>query len=179
MKLKNLCKTASNCAQCPLHESRTNVVFGEGPENADIMLVGEGPGEKEDETGRPFIGRSGKLLTDLIHQAGMDRQDIYITSIVKCRPENNRMPRKSEYETCIDLYLNRQIKLINPKIIGMLGNSAIYALTRQKSVTKIHGNVYEVDGRKYMALFHPAAALRFRKFIPMLKEDLLKLKNLI
>jgi DNA polymerase len=143
------------------------------------MLVGEAPGEKEDQTGKPFVGRSGRLLTDIITESGMDRRDIYITSIVKCRPENNRLPRKLEYTTCIGLYLNKQIDLINPKIIGLLGNSAIYALIGKKNVTKIHGNVYEVDGRKYMALFHPAAAVRFRKLIPQLEEDMLKLKNLI
>lgn len=179
MKLKGLCKIASTCVECPLHKSREKVVFGEGPKNADIMFVGEAPGEKEDETGRPFIGRSGKLLTDLVEDAGMDRRDIYITSVVKCRPENNRIPRKLEYETCINLYLSKQIELINPRIIGLLGNSAIYALIRRKNITRIHGNTYEVDGIKYMALFHPAAALRFRKLLPQLKEDMLKLKSLI
>lgn len=104
MKLENLCKIAGNCISCPLHESKTHTVFGEGPEDARIMLVGEAPGKNEDETGRPFIGSSGKLLTDLISGAGMNRNDIYITSIVKCRPENNRKPRKLEYTTCIDLF---------------------------------------------------------------------------
>ncbi len=179
MKLEKLCKIASNCMQCPLHVSRTHTVFGEGPKDADIMLIGEAPGENEDETGKPFVGRSGRLLTDIITEAGMDRDHIYITSIVKCRPENNRIPRKGEYTTCIHLYLSKQIELINPKVIGLLGNSAIYALIGQKSVTKIHGNTYEVDGRKYMALFHPAAALRFRKFLPQLKEDMMRLKYLL
>ena len=163
--------------QCPLNESRTHVVFGEGPEDAKIVLIGEAPGENEDKTGRPFIGRSGKLLTDIINNAGMNRSNIYITSIVKCRPENNRLPRKLEYTTCIDLYLNKQIELINPDIIGLLGNSAINACIRKTKITKIHGNIYEVGGRKYMAMFHPAAAVRFRKYLPLLKEDMVKLRK--
>lgn len=178
-KLEELCKIASSCTKCPLHQSRTHVVFGEGPEDAKIMLIGEAPGENEDRTGKPFVGRSGRLLTDIITEAGMNRSDIYITSIVKCRPENNRLPRKLEYTTCISLYLSRQIDSINPDIIGLLGNSAIYALIGQKSVTKIHGNIYEFDGRKYMALFHPAAAVRFRKYLPFLKEDMVKLRKAV
>lgn len=176
MKLEELCKIASTCIRCPLHESKTHTVFGEGPEDAKIMLIGEAPGKNEDETGRPFIGSSGKLLSELISESGMNRHDIYITSIVKCRPENNRKPRKLEYTACIDLYLRRQIELINPDIIGLLGNSAIYALTGDSDIKQIHGNLYKVDGRKFMALFHPAAALYSRKLLPQLKEDMIKLK---
>jgi uracil-DNA glycosylase family 4 len=179
MKLKELCKIASNCKECPLHESRTHVVFGEGPEDAKIMLVGEAPGRFEDETGRPFIGSSGKLLSEIISGAGMDRRDIFITSIVKCRPENNRKPRKLEYTTCMDLYLNKQIESINPDIIGLLGNSAIYSLIGKTDIKKIHGSIYKVDGRKYMALFHPAAALYSRKLLPQLKEDMIELKKAV
>ncbi len=177
MKLQELCNQANNCNQCPLNESRTHTVFGEGPENAKIMLIGEAPGRNEDETGRPFIGSSGKLLSELIQDAGMDRSQIYITSIVKCRPENNRKPRKAEYSTCIRLFLKKQIEIINPDIIGLLGNSAIYALIGESNIKKIHGQTYQVDGRKYMALFHPAAALYSRKLLPQLKEDMLKLKK--
>ncbi|MCE5213517.1 MAG: uracil-DNA glycosylase [Methanobacterium sp.] len=177
MKLQELCKKAIDCNECPLHESKTNTVFGEGPDNAKIMLIGEAPGRNEDETGRPFIGSSGKLLSELIQEAGMDRSHIYITSIVKCRPENNRKPRKTEYSTCMELFLTKQIELINPDIIGLLGNSAIYALIGGNNIKKIHGQIYQVDGRKYMALFHPAAALYSRKLLPQLKEDMLKLKK--
>jgi uracil-DNA glycosylase len=177
MKLIELCKQAQNCMKCPLHESKTHTVFGEGSGDAKIMLIGEAPGRNEDETGRPFIGSSGKLLSELIQGAGMDRQDMYITSIVKCRPENNRKPRKLEYTTCMDIYLKKQIELINPDIIGLLGNSAIYALTGESNIKQIHGNIYEVGGRKFMALFHPAAALYSRALLPQLKEDMYKLKN--
>lgn len=177
MNLDNLCKIASSCISCPLHESKTHTVFGEGPEDARIMLIGEAPGKNEDETGRPFIGSSGKLLTDLISGAGLNRDDIYITSIVKCRPLNNRKPRKLEYTTCIDLYLKKQIEFINPDIIGLLGNSAIYALIGKNNIKQIHGNIYPVDGRKFMALFHPAAALYSRILLPQLVEDMIKLKK--
>ncbi|MGB9937829.1 MAG: uracil-DNA glycosylase [Methanobacterium sp.] len=177
MKLKELCEVANTCIKCPLHESRTKVVFGEGPDDARIMLIGEAPGKNEDETGRPFIGMAGRLLDEILHEADLDRSEIYITSIVKCRPENNRKPKKPEYSTCIDLYLNKQIELINPDIIGLLGNSALYAVIGQKNIKQIHGKVYNLNGRKYMALFHPAAALYSRVLLPQLKEDMITLKR--
>ncbi len=179
MNLEELCEVASTCVKSPLHESRTKVVFGEGSKNAKIMLVGEAPGTKEDETGRPFIGMAGRILSEIIEEAGMDRSDIYITSIVKCRPENNRKPKKLEYTTCIDLYLNKQIELIDPDIVGLLGNSAAYALIGKKSIKQIHGKTYEFNGRKYMALFHPAAALYSRVLLPQLKEDMVILKKAV
>lgn len=177
MKLQELFEVASTCIQCPLHESRTKVVFGEGPDDAKVMLIGEAPGKNEDETGRPFIGMAGRLLDEILHEADLDRSQIYITSIVKCRPENNRKPKKPEYSTCINLYLNRQIELINPDIIGLLGNSALHAVIGQKNIKQIHGEVYNIDGRKYMALFHPAAALYSRALLPQLKEDMVTLKK--
>ena len=179
MNLEKLCEIASTCTKCPLHESRTRVVFGEGSKNAKIMLVGEAPGKKEDETGRPFIGMAGRILSEIIEEAGMDRSDIYITSIAKCRPENNRKPKKIEYTTCIDLYLNEQIELIDPDIVGLLGNSAAYALIGKKNIKQIHGNTYELNSRKYMALFHPAAALYSRVLLPQLKEDMVILKKAV
>lgn len=179
MKLEQLCEIAGNCTECSLQEGRTKVVFGEGPSDAKIMLIGEAPGKNEDETGRPFIGMAGKLLSEIIHEAGLNRSDIFITSIVKCRPDGNRKPKKPEYTKCINLFLNKQIKLINPDIIGLLGNSAIYALIGEKNIKQIHGNIYDVNGRKYMALFHPAAALYSRKLLPDLKEDMTKLRELI
>jgi len=177
MRLKKLFEIATTCTECPLHENRTRVVFGEGPEDAKIMLIGEAPGKNEDEKGRPFIGMAGKLLSEIIREAGMDRSEIYITSILKCRPPNNRKPRKPEYSTCMDLYLKKQIELINPEIIGLLGNSAIYALIGKKNIKQIHGETYKVNGRKYMALFHPAAALYSRKLLPQLREDMISLKR--
>jgi DNA-formamidopyrimidine glycosylase len=177
MKLEKLCEIASTCTECPLHKNRTRVVFGEGPEDAKIMLIGEAPGKNEDEKGKPFVGMAGKLLSEILQEAGIDRSEVFITSIVKCRPEANRKPRKLEYTTCIDLFLKKQIGLINPDIVGLLGNSAIYALIGEKNIKKIHGNTYKLNGRKYMALFHPAAALYSRKLLPQLKEDMMTLKK--
>lgn len=177
MKLEELCKIASTCVECPLHESRTKVVFGEGPADARIMLIGEAPGKNEDEAGRPFVGMAGRLLSKILHEAGLDRSQIYITNIVKCRPEGNRKPRKPEYTTCIGLYLDKQIKMIDPDIIGLLGNSPSYALIGKKSIKQIHGKTYELNGMRFMALFHPAAALYSRKLLPQLKEDMVTLKR--
>ncbi|MGZ7069002.1 MAG: uracil-DNA glycosylase [Methanobacterium sp.] len=177
MKLDELCKVASTCVKCPLHESRTKVVFGEGPADAKIMLVGEAPGKNEDEAGRPFVGMAGRLLSEILHDADLDRSEIYITNIVKCRPEGNRKPKKPEYTTCIGLYLDKQIEMINPDIIGLLGNSPSYALIGKKNIKQIHGEIYELNGKKYMALFHPAAALYSRTLLPQLKEDMVSLKK--
>lgn len=177
MKLERLCEIASTCTECPLHESRTKVVFGEGPDDAKIMLIGEAPGKNEDETGRPFIGMAGRLLSEILYEADLNRSEIYITSIVKCRPEGNRKPKKLEYTTCIGLYLEKQIEIINPDIIGLLGNSAVYALIGKKNIKQIHGETYQLNGRKYMALFHPAAALYSRALLPQLKEDMVTLKK--
>jgi uracil-DNA glycosylase family 4 len=179
MELEELCQIAGKCIQCPLHESRTKVVFGEGPNDSNIMFIGEAPGKKEDETGRPFVGRSGQLLDQLINEVGINRFEVYITSIVKCRPPANRKPRKLEYDTCIDLYLNQQIKLIRPEIIVLLGNSAIYALIGRKDIKKIHGNIYELKNRKFMAMFHPAAALYNQALLPQLRGDMANLKKII
>lgn len=177
MKLERLCQIASTCTKCPLHESRTKVVFGEGPEDAKIMFVGEAPGKNEDETGKPFIGMAGKLLSKTLHEANLDRSQIYITSIVKCRPPQNRKPKKLEYGTCIDIYLQKQIELINPDIIGLLGNSAAYALIGKKNIKQIHGEIYKLNGQKYMALFHPAAALYSRALLPQIEKDMITLKK--
>jgi len=178
MELKKLCQTAEKCIQCPLRESRTKVVFGEGPPDSNIMFIGEAPGKKEDETGRPFVGRSGQLLSQLISGVGMDRSEVYITSIVKCRPPDNRKPKKLEYSTCMDLYLNEQIKIIKPEIIALLGNSASYALIGKKDINKIHGNIYQLNNRKYMTMFHPAAALYNKNLLPQLKMDMAALKKI-
>ncbi len=177
MKIEELCKRATNCIQCPLHEDRTKVVFGEGPCNAKIMLIGEAPGKNEDEAGKPFIGMAGKLLNEILQHAQMDRSEIYITNIVKCRPEGNRKPKKPEYTTCISLYLDKQIEIIDPDIIGLLGNSPSYSLIGMKNIKKIHGQIYELNGRKCMTLFHPAAALYSRSLLPQLKEDMVSLKK--
>ncbi|MHA1262146.1 MAG: uracil-DNA glycosylase, partial [Candidatus Freyarchaeota archaeon] len=125
--LEEVRKIAKECVRCPLSETRTNVVFGEGDPHARIMFVGEAPGEQEDIKGRPFVGRAGRFLDHLLRVAGLERSTVYISNVVKCRPPNNRNPRKTEIEKC-NPYLQKQIQLINPRIICILGNVALKTL---------------------------------------------------
>ncbi|MGM0509893.1 MAG: uracil-DNA glycosylase, partial [Thermoplasmatota archaeon] len=134
------------CTKCPLHENRTNAVPGEGDGDADIMLIGEGPGEKEDEQGRPFVGRAGKFLDELLDSAGLNRDEVFITNVVKCRPPDNRDPKKGEIKAC-NPYLKRQIQLIDPDVICTLGNHATETLIGKKGITKLHGKEFEYQGK--------------------------------
>jgi len=144
-------------------------VPGEGDNDADIMLIGEGPGKNEDEQGRPFVGRAGDLLTDLLKSAGLSRAEVFITNVVKCRPPENRDPRKSEINKC-NPYLNRQIRAIDPRVIGTLGNHATETLVDEKGISKIHGKEFEYEGKILIPLYHPAAGL----YNPALKETMIE-----
>lgn len=154
-------KACLECANCALYETRTNVVFGVGNRNAEVLFVGEGPGEQEDLMGEPFVGRAGKLLDDMLKIINLDRKkNIYIANIVKCRPPNNRDPLNTEQDACID-YLRGQFKLIRPKIVVCLGRiSASRLIGGDFKITRDHGKWYDKDGVKFMALYHPAALLR-------------------
>ncbi|MFW9845065.1 MAG: uracil-DNA glycosylase [Candidatus Thorarchaeota archaeon] len=158
-ELKDLHTSIQSCTLCPLHETRTIAVPGEGSSNAKLFFVGEAPGAKEDETGRPFVGRSGKLLTTMIEEIGLSREDVFISSILKCRPPNNRLPKQSEREICRP-YIEKQIDLINPRVIVLLGGTAISSMVGPWKVTESHGTFFEAEGRAYFMTFHPAAALR-------------------
>ncbi|MFW9801852.1 MAG: uracil-DNA glycosylase family protein [Candidatus Thorarchaeota archaeon] len=158
------------CVKCPLHESRLNAVPGEGPVDARLMLVGEAPGGREDESGRPFVGRSGALLTTLLSGIGLSRSDVFITSILKSRPPKNRTPTRSEIEACRP-YLDRQIELINPQIIVLLGGVAVSSIIGPWKMGDAHGKFYEGGGHKFFITYHPAAALRFPRFKDIMKED--------
>ena len=149
------------CEKCELHKTRTNVVFGVGNRNAEVMLIGEGPGEQEDKTGQPFVGRAGKLLDDMLKMIGLSREfNVFIANIVKCRPPNNRDPQNEEREACFD-WLHAQISLIKPKIIICLGRiAAAEFFGKDFKITRDHGKWLDKDGIKYMALYHPAALLR-------------------
>jgi len=162
-----------NCQKCGLADTRTNVVFGEGVENAEVLFVGEGPGENEDLTGRPFVGRGGQLLDDMISLIDLDRtKNCYIANIVKCRPPHNRDPLNTEQEACIG-YLWRQIALLKPKLIVCLGRIAAATLIKPDfKITKEHGQWFDVNGTPTMALFHPAALLRDPRRRPETFEDL-------
>jgi uracil-DNA glycosylase family 4 len=147
------------CTKCELHKSRTNAVPGEGPPDARIIFVGEGPGQNEDEKGRPFVGAAGKFLTELLESIGLKRSDVFITNIVKCRPPNNRAPRKSEIQAC-NPYLQSQIRLINPRIVCALGTPAITTLIGDEySASRSHGKQFTKGGVTFLPMYHPAAAL--------------------
>ena len=167
------------CRKCGLCETRTNVVFGSGDPHADLMFIGEGPGETEDLMGQPFVGRSGKLLDSFIQSIGYSREQVFIANIVKCRPPRNRDPKPEETELCLE-YLRRQIELINPKLIVCLGRiSAARMIAPDIKVTKQHGEVFEKDGFRYMATFHPAAILRNPNQKPQALDDFQKIKEIL
>ena len=173
--LKHTCKS---CTQCGLCEGRHNVVFGVGNPNADVMFVGEGPGEQEDLQGEPFVGRAGQLLDDMLSIIDLDRKsNCYIANIVKCRPPQNRDPLEVEQDACIG-YLENQIALIKPKIIVCLGRIAAMRLIRDDyRITREHGHWVEKDGVWMTAIYHPSALLRDVTKRPETFEDLLSIRE--
>jgi uracil-DNA glycosylase len=182
-ELVDLFHEASGCVRCPLHKGRTNVVFGSGNANADLMFVGEAPGVHEDLQGLPFVGRAGKLLDQLLGEVGLQRSDVFITNVLLCRPPGNRDPQPDEIDTCKP-YLHRKIELIEPKVICTLGNFATKLLTRsQRGITGVHGRpqVHELGGRtvRVFPIYHPAAALRSTSTLEELREDFAKLPALL
>lgn len=172
-KLKSECLA---CRRCPLCETRNNVVFGVGSENAEVLFIGEGPGEQEDLKGEPFVGRGGKLLDDMLELIDLDRTKIYIANMVKCRPPKNRDPLETEQMACAE-WLQRQIELLQPKIIVCLGRiSAMKFIKPDFRITKEHGQWFDMDGRRVMALYHPAALLRDPNKRPETFDDLKRLQ---
>lgn len=161
-----------NCQACALCETRTQVVFGVGDPNAEVLFIGEAPGANEDLQGEPFVGRGGKLLDDMLAMIGLKRKNIYITNSVKCRPPENRDPMNTEKDACRG-YLRRQVKLMQPKIIVCLGRiSAAELIHEDFKITKEHGQFFEKSGVLMMALYHPAALLRNPNLKPYAFEDL-------
>lgn len=157
---ESLKRDCAGCRCCSLGETRHKLVFGVGNAQAEVMLIGEGPGEQEDLQGIPFVGPAGKLLDDMLEMIDLDRQKVYIANIVKCRPPRNRDPLNVEQEACRP-WLDRQIALVNPKIIVCLGRIAAMALIREDfRITREHGQWFERDGRRLMATYHPSALLR-------------------
>lgn len=177
--LQEVADDVAICQRCGLGMTRTLAVPGEGPPDARIMLIGEGPGEQEDRTGRPFVGAAGKLLNQLLLRAGLRRPDVFITNIVKCRPPGNRAPTPDEAATCRP-YLETQIALISPRIICLLGRAAAQVmLGAPVSISRIHGVPHEQDGIIYVPLYHPAAALHQPDLQPVLVQDMERLRNLL
>ncbi len=147
------------CTRCRLCQGRTNAVPGEGPADAQVMFIGEGPGYQEDRQGRPFVGPAGQLLNQLLLTAGLRRPQVFITNIVKCRPPENREPRPDEVEACRE-YLDGQIAIIQPRLLCLLGRPATQTLLDPgATMSKMHGRVFERDGLYFMPIYHPAAAL--------------------
>ena len=158
--LEELNSLICNCMKCQLGDTRKNFVFGTGNPNAEVLILGEGPGAEEDEQGLPFVGRAGKLLNDILKAIKFERNDVYIANIVKCRPPGNRTPSPAEMEMCMP-YLKKQIELVNPKLILCVGLTAAHGLLLNKdSLTSLRGKVFEYEGRKVMVTYHPAALLR-------------------
>ena len=173
-------QTCKSCQKCALADTRHNVVFGVGPRNAEVMLIGEGPGENEDLQGEPFVGRGGKLLDDMLELIDLSRQrNVYIANIVKCRPPQNRDPLNTEQDACIG-YLRNQVALIRPKIIVCLGRIAAMRLIKPDyKITKEHGQWVEKSGVWMTALYHPAAILRDPSKRPDTFMDLKELEKKI
>lgn len=176
---KSLKAECAECARCELGKTRTNLVFGVGNENAQVMLIGEGPGEQEDLQGEPFVGPAGKLLDTMLELIDLDRTKVYIANVVKCRPPRNRDPQPMEQEACSE-WLERQIALVDPKLIVCLGRIAATAMIKPDfRITREHGQWFEVGGRRYMAIYHPSALLRDPSKRPETFEDLVALRAAI
>lgn len=170
-------RTCATCQGCALAETRTNVVFGVGPRDAEVMCIGEGPGEQEDLKGEPFVGRGGKLLDDLLELIDLSREkNVYIANMVKCRPPQNRDPLNTEQDACIG-YLRNQVALIRPKIIICLGRVAALRIIRSDyKISQEHGQFVEKNDVLMTALFHPAAILRDPRRRPETFEDLKRIQ---
>jgi DNA polymerase len=177
-KLAHLYEEIKACKNCILSQGRTNAVPGEGPEDADIMFIGEGPGFHEDRQGRPFVGAAGNYLNELLEKIDLSRQDVYITNVVKCRPPGNRDPQPEEIEAC-RAYLDRQIDLLHPRLLITLGRFSMQRYFPGASISRIHGQPKRVGNVIYYPMFHPAAALHQPRWRSLLDEDILKIPGLL
>jgi DNA polymerase len=177
-ELTDLYKEIQTCRKCILSQGRTNAVPGEGPEDADIMFIGEGPGFHEDRQGRPFVGAAGNYLNELLEKIGMKREDVYIANVVKCRPPGNRDPQPEEIESCRP-YLDKQIDLIRPRLIITLGRFSMQRYFPGASISRIHGQPKRVGNVIYYPMFHPAAALHQPRWRSLVEEDVLKIPELL
>lgn len=168
--LDEVARAVRSCTDCPLHRGRTNAVPGEGSPTAELMFIGEGPGFHEDRQGRPFVGPAGQLLEGLLASIGTNREQVFIANMVKCRPPDNRDPQPAEISAC-SKYLDRQIELVNPKIIVTLGRFSLGRFFPGESITRARGRLRQKDGRLIFPVMHPAAALRRPDLRPTLVQD--------
>jgi uracil-DNA glycosylase len=176
--IERLDREIESCTRCDLYKTATRAVPGEGPADTDIMLVGEGPGFNEDKQGRPFVGAAGKFLEELLAIADLKRSDVFITNVVKHRPPNNRDPMPGELAACRP-WLERQIELIDPRLIVTLGRHSLGTFFPGSLISKVHGQVREQDGRYFFHMYHPAAALHQQALRDTLLADMKKLSEFI
>ena len=177
-ELETIKQNVIKCTKCDLCKTRTNAVPGKGNFQSDVIFVGEAPGRNEDKKGEPFIGVAGKKLSIALDEAGISRDDVYITNIVKCRPPNNRVPNTDERDTCKE-YLKQEISIIKPKLICILGNTAFNSILGGSEITKFRGKVVRKNNLLYFLTIHPAATIYNQKLIDVLKNDIVKLFDLI
>jgi len=170
MTLEKIADEISMCTGCSLYRCRINTVPGEGRLRPDLMFIGEAPGATENQEGRPFIGKAGLILTEMISSLGLEREQVFITNVIKCRPPNNRPPRPNEIEACLP-YLERQIKKLRPKIVVLMGNIAMLAMLGMRGMGSRHGKTYERDGIKFFVTCHPAASFRSGGWRKAMIED--------
>jgi len=176
--LKEIATEVSTCTKCDLCKNRTHAVPGEGPANAKLLFIGEGPGFHEDKQGRPFVGPSGQFLEELLKSIGLKRSDVFITNVVKCRPPENRDPLPNEIAACND-YLDRQIAAIRPLVIVTLGRFSMAKFFAGEKITAIHGRARKKDGFICIPMFHPAAGLRTPSVKEQLREDFKKIPAIL
>lgn len=180
MSLEDLSNAICDCKKCPLSKSRTNAVPGTGKPDAEILFIGEGPGETEDRQGKPFIGEAGKFLDEMLASVNLTRDEVFITNVVKCRPPHNRDPLDEEVRICTSNYLFSQIKVVKPKLIVTLGRHSMHLFFPQiKSVSQVHGKAFKKAGQVYLVLYHPAAALHQVNLRETLKEDFLQIPKIM
>jgi uracil-DNA glycosylase len=177
-QLEQIGQEVRACKLCQLSGWRKLAVPGEGPANAEIMLIGEGPGFHENEQGRPFVGAAGKFLDELLAKCNLKRSEVYITNVVKCRPPNNRDPLPEELGAC-KAYLERQIEAINPKVILTLGRFSMAHFLPNARISSIHGQASRVNGRLVVAMYHPAAALHQASLKPVVEQDFARLPEIL
>lgn len=178
MKLETIKQNVIGCTKCDLSKTRTNSVPGKGNFHSNVIFVGEAPGKNEDKNGEPFIGIAGKKLSIALEAAGISREEVYITNIVKCRPPKNRVPTIIERATCQE-YLKQEIAIIKPKIICVLGNTAFNSLLGGSEIIKFRGKLVRKENQLYFLSVHPAATIYNQKLITVLKKDMVKLFKLI
>ena len=184
-QLNKLKLEVQNCKACSLCEKRNNIVFSDGCECAPVMFIGEAPGQNEDNTGIPFVGRAGQLLRKFMLEVGFGENDFYIANTLKCRPPENRKPTKEEKMACA-YFLEKQIELVNPKIIVLVGSTALesFIFDKKLTITKARGQIFEIDNRKFIPIFHPSYLLRYHSMeigSPryLFKSDLEMIKKMI